>query len=108
MATKTTKKVEEVKETKEVAKEEGKRGLSIALWKKTSKEGKKFLANNDGLIGFYNPKKDNPKAPDLRIFVRLGDELFELASLWCNVSEKTGNKYLTGKLVDVDELLTGK
>lgn len=98
MATET-KKTAEVKEERKYPKS------NIALWKKTSENGKKYLANNDGLIGYYNTNKKNPKEPDLRVFVKLGSENLELASLWCNVSEKTGNKYLSGKLIDGTKLI---
>lgn len=78
----------------------------IALWKKTSKEGKAYFtgkqSNGVYVTGFYVTNKKNPKEPDLRIYLQGDDGKLgkEVASLWCNVSERTGNKYLTGTLHD--------
>ncbi len=76
----------------------------FALWKRTSKEGKTYFTGKyeeAEVRGFYNSKKQNPKEPDLRIYTVDGNKNLskeELSSLWCNVSEKTGKKYLTGKI----------
>lgn len=75
----------------------------FALWKNTSKEGKAYFSGKyDGVEvrGFYNGKKQNPKEPDVRIYVVDANKNLskdELCSLWCNVS-KNGKKYLSGKL----------
>lgn len=81
-----------------------------ALWKTTSKDGKKTYFSgkvDDGtfenecyVTGFYNTEKKNLKEPDLRIYARddegnLSKEPF--LSLWCNAT-KNGKKILSGKL----------
>ena len=82
----------------------------LALWKRTSKDGKKTYFTgkvDDGtfenecyVTGFYNTEKKNLKEPDLRIYARddegnLSKEPF--LSLWCNAT-KNGKKILSGKL----------
>ena len=75
-----------------------------ALWKRTSKDGKKtyFTGQTEDkktfLTAFYNTDKKNLKEPDLRIFTRdkdgnLSKEPF--LSLWCNAT-KRGKKILSG------------
>ena len=89
--TKTTKATE--------TKKEFKLEQAFALWKQKSKDGKKTYLSAKGLIGFYNTKKKNPKEPDLRVYgVNEKKDLTKepVCSLWCNVSEKTKKKYLTG------------
>lgn len=76
----------------------------FVLWKEESKKGNEYFkgTSTDGfnLIAFYNGTKKNPNEPDLRVHLRNSDGTSgdEYASLWCNVSEKTGNKYLAGYL----------
>ena len=94
--TKATKKTE--------VKKEFKLKQVFALWKSESKKGNAYFTGKDEnfrhLIGFYNTKKQNPKEPDLRVYV-LGSngELSEdpYVSLWCNAS-KNNKKYLSGKI----------
>lgn len=75
----------------------------FALWKNTSKEGKAYFSGKYDEVevrGFYNGKKQNPKEPDVRIYVVDANKNLskdELCSLWCNVS-KNGKKYLSGKI----------
>ena len=75
----------------------------FALWKRMSKEGKTYFTGKyeeAEVRAFYNSKKQNPKEPDMRIYVLDANKNLskdELSSLWCNVS-KSGKKYLTGKL----------
>lgn len=82
----------------------------LAMWKYKSTNGRPYFSGSGRMeagtegkyIGFYNGKKKNPKEPDIRIYRRNdeGLEKDEFLSLWCNVSEKTGKKYLTGRLGD--------
>ena len=72
----------------------------FALWKNKSKDGKKTYLSSKELIGFYNTKKKNPKEPDLRVYALNENKDISkepVCSLWCNVSEKTKKKYLTGE-----------
>lgn len=103
MSTKTTKKVTaQVKETKKEFNLE----QAITLWIYKGKKGGKYLsgkAQYDGfkVKGFFNKEKKNPKEPDIRIYISAdnGDlSKEEYCSLWCNVSEASGKKYLSGKL----------
>lgn len=89
---------------KTVEKKEFKMVQVFALWKRKSKAGNDFFTGKDengiNLVGFFNTKKQNPKEPDLRVYVQGEDgkaSKDEFISLWCNVSAN-GNKYLTGKL----------
>ena len=82
----------------------------FALWAQKSKNGLKYFTgtHTDGgkeckVIAFYNQDKKNPKEPDLRIYEQIKkDERWqrgeEITGLWCNFSEKSKKKYLTGKL----------
>lgn len=97
MAKTQTKKVEEKKEfTLEQV---------FAMWKETSKKGASYFTGkcDKGYIkGFYNTNKQNPKEPDIRIYLTndKGDlEKDVYLSLWCNTTDN-GKKYLTGKLGD--------
>lgn len=99
MATKTT------NTTQATEKKEFKLTQAFALWKNTSKDGKKtyFTGGTDAglkITAFYNTRKKNPKEPDMRIYAVEGEkrELSKetICSLWCNVSEKTKKKFLTG------------
>lgn len=94
MATKTTETKKEFKLTQ-----------AFALWKNQSKDKKTTYftgGTDDGrkITAFYNTHKKNPKEPDMRIYAVEGEkrELSKepICSLWCNVSEKTKKKFLTG------------
>lgn len=83
-----------------------KRTQVLALWKKTSKDGKKTYftgACNEKecyLTAFYNTNKKNLKEPDLKVYARDDEGNLSkepILSLWCNAS-KNGKKYLTGKM----------
>ena len=102
MSTKTTKKTAQATEKKEFNLER-----VFTLWIQKGSKGKKYLSGKceDGtkVTGFFNNEKQNPKEPDIRVYVRddegnLSKE--EYCSLWCNVSETTEKKYLSGKIGD--------
>ena len=78
----------------------------FALWQQTSKEGKHYFSAKGGIVGFYNTNKKNPNEPDLRVHIKVKDQLEDYASLWCNVSDK-GTKYLTGTLVHGNVRIVG-
>ena len=78
----------------------------FALWQKAGKDGKPYFTAKGGIVGFYNPNKKNPKEPDLRVYIKVKEQLEDYASLWCEVSDK-GNKYLTGTLVHGNVRIVG-
>jgi len=96
MAKTQTKKVEQTK--KEFTMEQ-----VFAMWIEQSKKGGKYFTgkcDKGYLKGFYNTNKQNPKEPDIRIY--LTDEKGNLQkeeylSLWCKLS-KNNKKFLSGKL----------
>ena len=80
----------------------------LAMWKRKSKNNTTYFTGKteggDRLVGFFNGKKQNPKEPDVRIYLVDAEGKAtkeEYCSLWVNASEKTGNKYLTGKIKEV-------
>lgn len=93
-----------------MAKNNKNRQQVFALWEQKSQKGLKYFTgtHTDGdkeckVIAFYNTDKTNPKEPDLRIYqqIKKGDRYQrgeEITSLWCNFSEKSKKKYLTGKI----------
>ena len=79
---------------------------AFAMWKRKDKNGKDYFTGRDEkgtkLVGFYNSMKQNPKEPDVRIYIQTPmdapkDSKITFTSLWCNIS-KNGKKYLTGKV----------
>ena len=88
---------------------------AFVLWKKESKAGNDylngFLVDENGnkvfLNGFFNTNKKNPKEPDIRVVTSVaeGEESIEVASLWENVSEGKGTRYLTGSTNDKEKLV---
>lgn len=97
MSTKTAKK--ETAEKKEFTLER-----MFTMWIYKSKKGNKYLSGktNEGvqLKGFFNSKKENPKEPDIKIYIvnDNGDlSKDEFVSLWCNTTE-AGKKYVSGKV----------
>lgn len=85
----------------------------FALWKRTSKDGKKTFFSGQTedksayLTAFYNTNKKNLKEPDLRVYMQDGDGDFmkddegktiEYCSLWVNATKKGEKKYLSGKV----------
>lgn len=88
---------------------------AFVLWKKKAKSGNEylngFLVDEEGnkvfLNGFFNSNKKNPKEPDIRIVTSVdeGEESIEVASLWENVSEGKGTRYLTGSTNDKEKLV---
>lgn len=76
--------------------------FAFCLYRKTSKAGNHYFTGN-GLIGFYNEEKKNPKEPDLRISriePLTGGAKEDFASLWVQVSKDGQTTYLTGKVYD--------
>lgn len=81
----------------------------LALWKRTSKNGKAYFSgkvddgtfeNDFNVTAFYNTDKKNLKEPDLKIYARDDEGNLSkepLLSLWCNPT-KNGKKVLSGKL----------
>lgn len=101
-------------ETKEVVNEFTLKEAFV-LWKKKAKSGNDYLngflvdesGNKVFLNGFFNTNKKNPKEPDIRVVtsVNEGEESVEVASLWDNVSEVKGTRYLTGTTNDKEKLV---
>lgn len=86
----------------------------ITLWKQKGKSGVSYFTGfhkqNHDVLGFFNSKKNNPKQPDLDIYLKNEDgkrgDLY--ASLWVNVSETKGTKYCAGYLKGDDKIkITG-
>lgn len=76
----------------------------FTMWLKESQKQTVYLsgvsATGVNLIGFVNGKKENPKEPDIEIYVqgRQGEkERVKYCNLWVNVSE-SGIKYISGKV----------
>lgn len=113
-----------MKTTKQVVTEE-KKGMgsvnefnlieAFVLWKNKSQQGNEYLkgfipadtkCNQIKLIGYFNTNKKNPKEPDVRVYTLVDNKQdIEVASLWCNVSETKGTKYLTGLTNDNEKLV---
>lgn len=101
-----------LKKTTETATQEVKREFTLkeffALWKNTGKKsGEVYFRGKitseeyefSKLIAFQNSKKQNPKEPDLRVYLvnEAGEkEKEEFLSLWINATEN-GKKYFSGK-----------
>ena len=77
---------------------------AFVLWRNKSKNGGFYLSGMTSeekdatkLIGFFNTNKENPKAPDVRIYTvnAEGKQDKEVCSLWENIS-KNEKRYLTG------------
>lgn len=103
-----TKNVTENKEVKVGDKKEFNMKQVFAMWKRQSKSNTTYFTGKteagERLVGFYNGKKQNPKEPDVRIFLVDSEGKAtkeEYCPLWVNASEKTGNMYLTGKIKEV-------
>ena len=101
------------KETKKV---ERKLKHAFVLWKNTGKSGLEYLSGNTSehcgelagasVTGFFNSKKENPKAPDIKIYVKGEDDKnVEIAALWEKVT-KNEKRILTG-LTNEKEKLVG-
>lgn len=88
---------------------------AFVLWKNEAKSGNDYLkgytpadkkGNQTKLIGYFNPNKKNPKEPDVRVYALVDDKQdIEVASLWENVSEGKGTRYLTGTTNDDEKLV---
>lgn len=77
---------------------------ACVLWIYKKEQGKKYLSGRteDGvkLIGFFTGEKQNPKEPDIKLYVQVekGEKLGDpYLSLWVNATKK-GKKVLSGKL----------
>lgn len=103
---------------KEVEKKEVKRELKEAfiLWKNKAKSGMEYLSGNTGkdcgelagasVSGFFNSKKENPKQPDIKLYVKdENDKNVEVAALWERIT-KNEKRILTG-LTNEKENLVG-
>ena len=77
----------------------------FTMWLRESANGTVYLsgksATGTNLVGFVNSKKEEPKQPDMDIYVQSekGKDKEKYCSLWVNVSE-SGIKYISGKLED--------
>ena len=110
-----TVKEKEVKTNESEVKQEFNLKEAFVLWKKQAKSGNDYLngflvddkGNKVFLNGFFNTNKKNPKEPDIRVVtsVNEGEESIEVASLWENVSEGKGTRYLTGTTNDKEKLV---
>ena len=104
----TTTKKEEVKEVVE----QPKMDEAFVLWRNKSKKGGFYLSgntigeNSQKLIGFFNTNKENPKAPDIRVFTtdQDGKQDKEVCSLWENIS-KNETRYLTGTTDEKEKIV---
>lgn len=87
----------------------------FVLWKKDAKTGLNYLTGStpkdkDGKVemylkGFFNPKKKNPKEPDIRVYTQGEDgKDEEVATLWDKVSKKD-KRYLSGKTNENEYLI---
>ena len=87
---------------------------AFALWRNESKQGKYYLSgytlddagNKVKLLGYFNSDKENPKQPDVSVFLvdAEGKRADKVASLWENVNEK-GVRYLTGTTDENEKLV---
>ena len=113
-----------VKQTTKTTESEVKQEFNLkeafVLWKNKSEKGNDYLKGYVSmydpetdkmipsvyLIGYFNTNKENPKQPDIRIYQLVdGEQDQEVASLWSNVSENKGTKYLTGSTNDKEKLV---
>lgn len=102
-------------ETKELPKTEVETNLKelFVLWKQTSRNGLEYLSgktseieNPTKLISYFNTNKRNPKEPDIRVYAtKEGQKDIEVATLWENVSDSKGTRYLTGLSNDNEKLV---
>ena len=105
-ATKTSKKV--TTKAQATQKKEFNLERFITLWIYKSEKGSKYLSGTTEdkkfkLTGFFNNEKQNPKEPDIRIYVRDDEKNLSkepYISLWCNVKDGSDKKYLSGKIDD--------
>lgn len=102
-------------EKKEEVKQEFTLKEAFVLWKRKAKSGVDYLSgyavdengNKTYLNGFFNSKKENPKAPDIRVMTATneGEESVEVAILWENLSKDETKRYLTGTTNDHEKLV---
>lgn len=85
---------------------------AFVLWKQVSKTGVDYLTGyivedgkrGQGIVGFFNGNKKNPKEPDIRIYLT-ADELAkeEVCSLWEHISINE-KRYLTGSTDEKEDI----
>ena len=88
----------------------------FVLWKNTGKSGLEYLSGNAGkdagdlagaaVSGFFNSKKENPKQPDIKLYIKGEDNKnVEVAALWERIT-KNEKRILTG-MTNEKEALVG-
>ena len=103
------KSIKQVEETKK----EIKLTEAFVLWRNKSKSGGYYLSGTTSeeldatkLVGFFNTNKENPKAPDIRVYTtdKEGKQDKEVCSLWENIS-KNNVRYLTGSTDEKEKII---
>lgn len=88
----------------------------FVLWKNTAKSGLEYLSGNAGkdmgdlagvsVSAFFNTKKENPKQPDIQVYIKGEDgKNVEVAALWERIT-KNDKRIVTG-LTNEKEALVG-
>lgn len=101
--------------TKEVVETKKEDNLTPAfvLWRNKSKSGNFYLSGTTSeeleptkLVGFFNTNKENPEAPDIRVFTtdKDGKQDKEVCTLWEHIS-KTEKRYLTGLTDEIEKII---
>lgn len=99
---------------KEEVKKEFNLKEAFALWRNESKQGKFYLSgytldekgNKVKLLGYFNTEKENPKQPDVSVFLvdAEGKRADKVASLWESISP-SNTRYLTGTTDENEKLV---
>lgn len=87
----------------------------FVLWKNTAKSGLEYLSGNAGkdagdlagasVSGFFNTKKENPKEPDVRLYIKdENNKNVEVAALWEKIT-KNDKRILTGQTNEKEALV---
>lgn len=87
----------------------------FVLWKNTGKSGLEYLSGNAGkdagdlagasVSGFFNTKKENPKEPDVRLYIKdENNKNVEVAALWEKIT-KNDKRILTGQTNEKEYLV---
>ena len=85
---------------------------AFALWRNKAQSGEYYLsgyANGNKefkLLGYFNPNKNNPKEPDVRVYSldSNGKRDKEVASLWENL-DRNEERYLTGTTDEKEKIV---
>lgn len=93
--------------TKKTKKTDNTMNQCFSLWRMKSKKGGyyfsgKIAESQEKIVAFYNTNKKNPKEPDIRVYASDNTEIC-ICSMWCNVSERTGKKYMSGIIKPVED-----